>query len=148
MSTPLLVIGVGNPDRGDDAAGLLVARRVRELADGRCEVVEWTGAAVDLLDVWRRHSADVVVVDAMEGTQAGRWHRVDAAVAESMAATRSSHGLGVGEVIGLARALDALPASLVVYAVEGTDFRTGAPVGAAIVAAVDAVAARVLAEAA
>ena len=30
MST--LVIGVGNPDRGDDAAGLEVARRLREAA--------------------------------------------------------------------------------------------------------------------
>jgi Ni,Fe-hydrogenase maturation factor len=25
-----LVIGIGNPDRGDDAVGLAVARRIRE----------------------------------------------------------------------------------------------------------------------
>ena len=35
------VIGIGNPLRGDDAVGLLAARRVRELADPEVEVWSW-----------------------------------------------------------------------------------------------------------
>ena len=145
VPTRALVIGVGNADRGDDAAGLLVARRVREIAGGRCHVVECTGALTDLLGVWARGDR-VVVVDAMQGSHPGRWHRVDARGAESLAGTASSHGLGVGELIGLARALDMLPQSLVVYAVEGNDFRHGAPVQASILAAVGGVAEHVVAE--
>jgi len=141
-----LVIGVGNADRGDDAAGLLVARRVRALAGERCRVVECSGGLDGLLEQWAPDD-HVVVVDAVPGDHPGRWHRVEGPVAESLAAPASSHGFGVGEAIALARSLDALPQSLVVYAVEGSDFRPGAAVAAGILDALDGVAAQVIAEA-
>jgi len=139
-----LVIGIGNPDRGDDSAGLLAARRVRELCVRRCRVVECTGSLTSLLDLWT--SADrVILIDAMLGEHPGRWRRLDASAAEILAAPASSHGFGVGEVIGLARALGALPRSLTVYAIEGDTFVPGSPASEAVAAAAREVAARIAA---
>ena len=59
------VIGIGNPLRGDDAIGLLVARRVRELAGPEVEVMELEGEPARLIDAWQG-AALVVVVDAVK----------------------------------------------------------------------------------
>jgi hydrogenase maturation protease len=45
-------IGIGNPDRGDDAVGLAVARRVRDAAPGGVTVKELDGDQLTLLDEW------------------------------------------------------------------------------------------------
>ena len=37
----------------------------------------------------------------------------------------SSHGLGLAEAVELARSLDRLPPSLVIFGIEGTDFGLG-----------------------
>ena len=47
-----LFIGIGNPLRGDDAAGLLAARALRERGAGGAEVRELEGEPVDLIDAW------------------------------------------------------------------------------------------------
>jgi Ni,Fe-hydrogenase maturation factor len=47
-----LVIGIGNPDRGDDAAGLAVARNVRAAAPAGVAVIELDGDQLALLDAW------------------------------------------------------------------------------------------------
>jgi hydrogenase maturation protease len=39
--------------------------------------------------------------------------------------SHSTHGLGVGEAIELARTLNRMPNSLTVYGIEGGSFRTG-----------------------
>jgi hydrogenase maturation protease len=51
--------------------------------------------------------------------------------------TTSSHGLGLGEAVELARALGRLPSRLVVYAVEGADSSTGPGLSPAIATAVE-----------
>lgn len=140
-----LVIGIGNLDRGDDAAGIVAARLVRELAGRGCRVVECTGSITALLDLWAG-AERVVVIDAMLGDHPGRWHRLDASAAETLAGPASSHGFGVGEVIGLARALGSLPRSLTVYAIEGNRFGHGEPPAEAVHAAAGEVAEHVAAE--
>jgi hydrogenase maturation protease len=116
----LLVIGVGNPDRGDDAAGRAVARRL--LARGRrgLEVRECVGDAAALMEAWAGHE-DVVLVDACRGAgPPGSVHRIGPERAAGLATLRhaSTHALGVAAAIGLARALGRLPSRLVIYAIE------------------------------
>ena len=57
----LRVIGCGNTDRADDGAGILVARRLRELG---LDALEHAGDGFALLELWHG-SDDVVLVDAM-----------------------------------------------------------------------------------
>ena len=56
------MIGVGNELRGDDAAGLAVARQLREQTD--LDVLELEGEPIGLLDAWHGRDA-VVLVDTL-----------------------------------------------------------------------------------
>jgi hydrogenase maturation protease len=141
------VIGVGNALRGDDVAGLLVARRVREL-EGALDVVELEGDPSRLLEAWRE-ADDVAVVDAVaSGAKPGSVIRFDAAAGPLPLelASSSTHALGIGDAVELARALGRLPGRLVVYAIEGANFEVGSGASAAVRGAVDGVARSIVAE--
>ncbi|MGA8248276.1 MAG: hypothetical protein WB797_15335, partial [Nocardioides sp.] len=58
-----LVVGLGQPDRGDDAVGPEVARAVATRGLPGVRVLEREDPA-DLLDTWRGHDL-VVLVDAV-----------------------------------------------------------------------------------
>ena len=49
-----LFVGIGNPIRGDDAAGLIVAARLRDLAPPGLDVIELDGEPIDLIELVRR----------------------------------------------------------------------------------------------
>lgn len=144
----LRVIGVGNPWRGDDGAGLHAARRVRELAPDAVEVVELEGEPVSILDSFANAEA-VIVIDALvAGYAPGTVHRIDATAAAlpPRLARPSTHLLGLAEAIELGRALGRLPARLVVYGIEGERFETGGRPSPAIAAAVEEAASAIVAE--
>lgn len=129
----LRVIGVGTEDRGDDAAGLLVARLVRASAPPGVEVHECPGDAGALLGLL--DGADrVVLVDAARGGRVGAVERLPPGAARP-ASARSTHGLGVAEALALAAELGLLPARVRLYAVRGGRFEAG-PVSPAVTAAV------------
>jgi hydrogenase maturation protease len=132
------VIGVGNSYRRDDGAGLAVAKQVRARESGvRVEACEQEPSR--LIDAWA--AADVaVVVDAVSsGAAPGTVHRFDASAAAVPASVfrGSTHALGVGEVIEVARALGRLPARVLVYGIEGEEFTAGRGLTPAVAAAVE-----------
>ena len=141
-SAPIVVIGVGNPLRADDAAGIAVVRRLRKRAGLR--VLEQSGEATALLDALRGARA-ALIVDAAAGGRPGSLRRLDAAAQALPQGLLgcSTHGFGVAEGIELARALGALPPVCVVYAIEGAHFEAGAPMSRAVRAAVAVLARRI-----
>ena len=143
-----VVFGLGHPDRGDDAVGRLVARRLRQMLPDDVAVVEQDGDAAALVPALRAQDAVWLVDAACSGAPAGTVHRLDCAAghAPPPGPAASSHGLGVAEALALARALGSLPQQCVLFAIEGAEFTPGAPPGAAIVAAAQAVAERIAAE--
>jgi hydrogenase maturation protease len=142
----VLLLGVGNAARGDDAVGLVVARRLQE--DPSLDAVtirSTTGEGTALLALWQDIDA-VVLVDAMwTGARPGTLQRVEASTQPLPAifSRVSTHAFGVAEAIELARALRQLPSVLVVYGVEGTTFEIGADLSTAVAAAVPRTIARV-----
>jgi hydrogenase maturation protease len=131
------LIGIGNPDRGDDAAGWEVAGAVSSwVVDRR------TAGSFDLLDLWDQDD-EVVIVDAMRsGARPGTIHMFDAAEeALPVGAFASTHAFGPAAVIELARRLDRLPHSLVVIGIEIGDTSHGSPMTHDVRKAVDQVAA-------
>jgi len=135
------VIGLGAEDRGDDGAGLLVARLLRAVAPAGVEVHECAGdagALIELLD----HADRVVLVDAAGGGQPGAVQRLALGSARP-APARSTHGLGLAEALAVASALDLLPAETRLYVVHGRNFDRG-PVSAAVAAGVRAAAELIL----
>jgi hydrogenase maturation protease len=134
-----VVIGVGNLLRGDDAAGVLVAHRLR----GRARVIEQNGEAGALVEALRGARA-AYIVDAARGDRPGRVHRLDATARPlPQMFSCSTHGFGVAEGVELARALGVLPPVCVVYALEGARFETGQAMSAELEAALPAVAAHI-----
>jgi hydrogenase maturation protease len=122
-----LIIGVGNEYRGDDGAGLVVARALRALSLPHTRLVEHTGEAGALMDTWQ--DADhVFVIDAARASGTpGALSRIEAHDTPLPARflSTSTHDLGVAEAIELSRLMGSLPERLVVYAIEGRDFTVG-----------------------
>jgi len=134
MMASLLVIGIGNLYRHDDAAGLLAARKLKEIAPGGVTVLEESGEATALIQAWAG-ADEVVLVDAVSsGAAPGSLYRFevgqDPLRADLFAA--SSHTLGVSQAIELARALHCLPRCLTVYGIEGADFSPGVGLSPAV----------------
>ena len=123
----MILIGVGNGWRGDDGAGLAVARRVRELAPAGVEVREVEGDATALVDVWWGAGHVVVVDAAQSGAAPGTVRRFDVGSQPLPARSlrSSTHAFGVADAVELARSLDRLPGRLDVYAIEGVSFVAG-----------------------
>ena len=125
-----LVVGIGNPDRGDDAIGPMVAARVAHLCLPGVDVVA-EGEPLALVGLLAGHE-DVVVVDAARSRPGppGTVHviRVGATpVLAGSAPVLGSHGLGVVAAIELARALGRLPPRLTLIGVEARVVDVGAP---------------------
>ena len=136
------IIGCGNPDRGDDGAGLLVSERLRELG---LNAENHTGDPLSLLERWGADE-NVIVVDAiMTGAAAGTvrvWDRQLPHVSGGLAV--SSHGFDIGKGIELAQALNRLPARLRVYGIEGRQFERGASISPEVERAIESVVRQIL----
>jgi len=144
----ILIIGLGNEYRCDDAVGLVVARRLREAAPESVPVLEETGEGASLLESWQ--GADtVILIDAVQsGAAPGTVHRLDAherPIAREFFRF-STHAFGLAEAVELARALGRLPPRLIVYGVEGKSFEAGVGLSPEVQAAVGEAVERVLRE--
>jgi hydrogenase maturation protease len=143
-----VVIGVGNEYRGDDGAGLAVATRLRGRLPDDVEIVACEQEPTRLVDAWRGAEAAVVVDAVASGAEPGTLHRFDAArePLPARAFRSSTHAFGIGDAIELSRALGSLPPHLVVYGIEGAAFTAGVGLSDAVAAAVDRVAAVLVAD--
>ena len=140
----VVVIGVGNSLRHDDAAGLEAVRRLRGRGcDAEIALCEHEGETLGLLERWQNARA-VVLVDAIHsGATPGTIHRLDASaepIGARLPGSSSTHALGVGEAIELARELRRLPARVVLYGVEGRNFEAGSGLSPEVAATIDALA--------
>jgi hydrogenase maturation protease len=139
-----MVIGIGNDQRGDDAAGLLAVRALRELleTEDRVEILEHRGDGTSLLELWSGRTR-VILVDALHTTgKPGRIIRFDAG--DRPLGVEQEHGatpaLGPAGAIELARCLGRLPERIEVYGITGNVFSMGAEAQPAIRDAARAVA--------
>ena len=135
-----VVIGVGNPLRGDDGAGPAVVRALR--AAGVPEGVglfEAEAGAVDIMELWEGAHLAIVVDAVRSGATPGSIHRLELP-GGTATSRRSSHGLELDEAAGIAQALGRLPARLVTFGVEVKACELGAPLSIPVARAVRSVA--------
>lgn len=146
--TAALVIGVGNLYRRDDGAGLVIADRLKARQSPDIIVREENGEGASLMEMWQRATA-VIIVDAVQsGGRAGTIHRFDA-IRQRIPGHffhYSTHAFGVAEAVELARALKHLPSRLVIYGIEGRDFRSGKGLSAPVKTAVKNAVSQILSE--
>lgn len=138
-----MVVGVGNEFRRDDGAGPEVIARLRALQPGDAGLSGVTLALSDgepgrMIDLWDGTRL-TVVIDAVRDTTMPPGHTCQlaaGALTGTADGAASSHGIGLGDTVELARALGRLPARLTVLAVVGRDFGFGTGLTAEVAAAV------------
>src|SRR3989338_3116656 len=138
-----IIIGAGNACRGDDGAGLAVARKLRKRLRGLAQVIEWNGEGSGMLRAWQGVETAVIVDAVRSGAPAGMVHRYVAhkrPLPVQYLRCGSSHTFGVAEAIEVARVIGQLPRRVVVYTIEGVRFSVGSGVSAAVRRAIAAVA--------
>jgi hydrogenase maturation protease len=158
-----IVIGIGNPNRGDDAAGPAVARSLRDVVTAapnldcaaarplpavRPVIIEHQGEATALI-LEMTAAEQLFLVDAcVSGAPPGTIHRFDVSSVPmpALASGYSTHGFGVAAAVELARALGLLPRLSVVYAIEGASFDRGAALSPLVANAAAEVVSRLRAE--
>lgn len=137
------MICVGNAFRGDDGAGLEVAKLLRGALPDGVELLEREGEPTGLIDAFEGAEA-LWLVDAVSsgGAPGGTVHRLDAGEQELPAGLfrASTHAFGVAEAVELARALGRLPPRTIVYGIEGARFDAGEELSPETAAAVPEVA--------
>ncbi|MEK9629472.1 MAG: hydrogenase maturation protease [Nitrospinota bacterium] len=122
----ILVIGVGNLYRCDDAVGIHIARNLSTRKTGNFQVIEQSGEGTSLMESWKNNDC-VFIIDAVSsGASPGTIHRLDATnPIPSKFFSCSTHNFGVAEAIELGRTLNQLPKHLHLYGIEGKVFEPG-----------------------
>ncbi|MFZ5447419.1 MAG: hydrogenase maturation protease [Thermodesulfobacteriota bacterium] len=136
---PIKVIGMGNVWRGDDAAGLLVARRIKQENPPQAAILEIQGTVGEVREAWKG-AAGVIVVDAVSsGGLPGTIYRFDAhapGTAFPLSRSSSSHGWGLAEALALGQVFQDLPPFLIIYGIEGKNFQLGQDLSPEVAAAI------------
>lgn len=136
-----LVICLGNEQRGDDGLGPLVARRLEEEPDPAADVIVHRGDALALIDLWKGRDCvilvDAIAIECAPGSVL-RFDLSEHTIPLEFGGT-SSHALGPGGSVEIARALGILPRRIEVVAVAADDFDIGDPVSPAVAAQVEPV---------
>ncbi|MCB1123832.1 MAG: hydrogenase maturation protease [Verrucomicrobiae bacterium] len=124
----ICVLGIGNPDCGDDAAGPAVIQALKEMMSPKYQLQTQNGETSELIETLGHFDA-VIIIDAIAArSEAGRIHRFNASKMELPAiwfSKYSTHSMGVHEAIEMARVLGDLPARTLVFGIEGTHFEPG-----------------------
>ena len=126
--TPILVIGLGNRFRHDDGVGLYIADNIRSHENKQMKVIDNISDSAALIEAWSGEDK-VFIVDAVKSDgKPGAIYRFDALsekIPADIFARYSTHAINLTETIELAKVLEQLPDSLVVFGIEGGDFSSG-----------------------
>jgi hydrogenase maturation protease len=155
ISGRVVVIGIGNEYRRDDAAGLIVARRLAERRDPAFTVLEHNGDGAALMEAWQGIDVAIVIDVVSSGAKPGTTHRIDAsrqsltalAILQPEAFRSSTHAFSLVQAVELSRTLHQLPPHFIVHGIEGQNFEAGTGLSWEVAQAVPKVAERVFLEA-
>jgi hydrogenase maturation protease len=120
----MIIIGLGNEFRHDDAIGLIAARRLRERG---VPAEEHEGDLATLMDRWKRADGLILIDAVTSGGVPGTLHRLDVSTSplNREVFKNSTHALGLADAVELSRTLGTLPARVYVFGVEVKDVSAG-----------------------
>ncbi|UCD94256.1 MAG: hydrogenase maturation protease [Candidatus Zixiibacteriota bacterium] len=146
---PILVIGIGNDYRRDDAVGLYVARKIREKDLDGVKVIDGISDGTSLIDAWE-HAARVYFIDGtISGSLAGKIFRFDGlneTIPHELFPPFSTHAINVADAVRLAETLGQFPPSLIIFGIEGKNFEAGYGLAEAVQSAAEEVIGRIIRE--
>lgn len=126
MNLPL-IIGIGNEFRGDDAAGILIARKLKNDFP-EIEIIEFFEIELDLIDYFKKYD-NIIIIDALKS------HKSEAGTIEIFEITEnfeftslqyfSSHSISLSDVLKFSKILNCLPKKLIIIGINSTNFEMG-----------------------
>ncbi len=124
----ILFIGIGNRYRSDDGAGILIAERIEELnCTEQATISKQNGEATNLIESWDGYDKVIIADATSSGIETGTIRRFD--IKEKTLSADiincSTHSFSLADAVELARALNKLPQTLIVYGIEGRNFSYG-----------------------
>ncbi len=144
----VLLVGIGQSLRGDDSAGLEAVRtwkhrhfKADEHAGVQVELIESPG--IDLAGLLVSADAALLVDAVRSGATAGTLHRLrESDISTLVGESSSMHGWGIPEALRLAKILGAGsgPSAIRILGIEAGQLDGGAPLSAAVRAALPAAA--------
>jgi hydrogenase maturation protease len=137
-SAKVVVLGCGDPDCGDDAAGVLVACELLRSGPHAFEVCNIGSDPLRLLDFLRDFD-EVIVVDATRsGAAPGTVRHFSAAELPRRdgGLVTQIHGIRLNNVVWAAGRLGTLPRHFTIIGIEGANFARGSPVTPSVAGAV------------
>lgn len=133
-----LIIGVGNEFRGDDAAGLIAARRIKELNAYGFEVIENSGDGAGLIEKWSRRELVILIDAVVSGAPPGTVHKfAPHNIMQLGMFTFSTHLFSIPQAIELSLSLGKMPREMVIYGIEADSFESGRPISPEVEKAID-----------
>lgn len=125
-----VVLGLGNPILGDDAAGLLVAGELETLLTAQplagVTVLQSTRAGFELIEMLTGFDR-AIIIDCLQQAEPepGRIHRLSLAMFNGSARLHSAHDINLRTAFELAQRMHVpMPETLEIYGVEGADTLT------------------------
>jgi hydrogenase maturation protease len=133
----IVVVGLGNSYRRDDAVGIVAATTLNDLALPGVRVVTGIPEPMSLLQAWSGARL-AIVIDAAVATPSlpGRIRRCTLRDVDDAPEGLSSHGLDIGRTHALGQVLGRVPDALVVFGIEVADTSHGIGLTARVAAAV------------
>ena len=121
-----LVIGLGHPDRGDDAVGLIAAEALADIVSDHVTVVTSTTGLLEHADTIGQ-AGRLIVLDAVSsGAEPGTVVRLSPRDLDAEVASFSSHGMDLASELAVLDRLGRLPEHAIVIGVEIDDVTIGA----------------------
>ncbi len=130
-----LVLALGNHDCGDDAAGLEIARRLRERGLPPDRFMAAPRSPLDWEDIARAGRPVLILDSVFSGSPPGTIFLAPipgTSLRPRGAAALSTHGIGLLESLRLAQALGTTLPRLVLVGIECGDVTPGAPLSPAV----------------
>ena len=123
----VLVIGIGNEYRSDDAIGLVIVREIRERHILSVSVKEESGEGAALMEAWQGYESVIIVDATLSGTKPGTISKFEAnkEILPMKFFHYSTHAFSLAEAIKLSKTMNTLPPNLLIFGIEGANFNAG-----------------------
>lgn len=144
----IIIVGIGNPYRGDDAAGWAVIDGLMERLSSVIKLVKQRGDIAELIDIFSQNKTVYLIDACRSNAPIGTWQRIDAQkqpIIEENPQT-STHGFSVSQAISLAKNLDQLPNKLILYVINGDSYTISDKFSPSVAKSVDLVVKAILTE--
>ncbi len=144
-----LILGIGNPQRGDDGVGPAVIEWLRgQSLPANIMLVDGGTSGLDIISHLMDRQCAIIVDAANLGCAPGEWQRFtpDAVRWQANDTSLSLHSAGLAEALALAAALKVLPEEVIIYGVQPARVDWSSELSDAVRAAVPVVGQAVLRE--